>query len=336
MMPSPKAAFMTALLQSRAAKSVTADAVARISANADGNELRENLRGTDVGRRLGESTLQGRRERDGFLWEYLDEQFLLIEESPFFPRGAVSFGRAYVRKFDLANIKARLRSIAAGKALPLIPVGILRRRGLLDDFAEADSSEDMAEILRFAGLGEYAAELSAAEDAPGMPETTSLDAVFHRGLAAVARGLEGGTVLAHACGVLLDYANLSVLLRAVSGDWGAPAEKQFIPPGYMLSGQEFKEALSTGAKDVAKRIEYPAYRSVAEEAAAGTSAGVDEIIAKHRFIHLRGLLAAQVAPPCVAAWYLLSKEAEVRNTRLLLKAAEDGFSFEAARRCMVL
>ena len=336
MMPGPRAAFMTSLLQSRAAKNVTADAVARIPAGADGSELRENLRGTDIGRRLGESTFQGRQERDGFLWEYLDAQFSLLEESPFVPPGAVEFGRVYVRKFDLVNIKSRLRGIAAGQASPMIPVGILRRRGLLDDFAEADSVEDMGEILRLAGLSEFAAELPAAEGAPGMPETTPLDAAFHHVLAATARGLAGGTVLAHSCGVMLDYANLSLLLRAVAGEWGAAAEKQFIPPGYLLSEQDFKEALSAGAKDVAKRIEYPAYRSLAEEAAAGPPAAVDEVVARHRFEHLRGLLAAQVAPPCVAAWFLVSKEAEVRNIRLLLKAAEDGLSFETARRCLVL
>lgn len=339
-MPGPQAAFMTALLQSREAANVTADAVARISATADGSELRDDLRGTDIGRLLGNATFQDRRERDGFLWEYLEAQFSLLEEMPFFPADAAQFARAYIRKYDLANLKAHLQGIAAGKASALIPVGILRRGGFLDDLAEADSVEGIGRILRSAGLAEFAAGLSAADTARGVPETTFLDAAFHNHLASVARGLHGETILAHACGVMLDYENLSLLLRAVPGEWGTAAEKHFIAPGYLLTANEFKECVTFGAKEFAKRIEFPAYRNAAEEAAslasAATPAAAGEVVAKHRFAHLRGLLATQVAPPCVAAWYLILKETEVRNVRLLLKAAEDGLSLEAARRCMVL
>lgn len=336
MMAGPQAAFLAALLQSRSAKNVTPEIVARIPAGANGSELRESLRGTDIAHHLGEAALPGRRERDAFLWEYLDSQFSLLEASPFVPADAVAFARAYVRKFDLANIKAQLLGMAVEKPITLLPLGVLHRCGLLEDLAAAESIGEVEKLLLLAGLADFAADLPTGGGSAGLPETAPLDAAFHRHLLAVVRDLQGGTILAQACGVLLDYANLSVLLRAVLGEWGGAAEKQFIAPGYLLTAGEFKEALAAGVKDAAKRVEYPAFRMAAEEALAGPWAAVDEVVARHRFVHLRGLLAAQVAPACVAAWFLLQKEADVQNTRLLLHAAENGLSFDVARRCLVL
>lgn len=341
MIPGPRSTFMMALLQSRAAGTVNADHVERLKGAADGSDARGILRGTDLGATLEGASHANARERDEFLWSYMDQQIALLEEGTFLPGEASVFARAYARKFDVANIKAVIQALAEGAKPALLPVGALHRGGFLDSLEAADTVEDVMEILARAGLEPFAAILRGSDAAPGWAESTALEAEYHRSLGAAVRGLGGGKTLAHACGVILDLENLALFLRAVVGGWGAAAAARFIPPGYMLDTDDLKEALSLGLKEVSRRIENARYRAIAEEVAEAASgaagmAATDDIIAKHRMDLLRGLLATQTSPACVAAWFLFVKETEVRNVRLLLKAVENGLSFERAGRCLVL
>jgi vacuolar-type H+-ATPase subunit C/Vma6 len=63
---------------------------------------------------------------------------------------------------------------------------------------------------------------------------------------------------------------------------------------------------------------------------------VDEIIDKHKFRMLKEMLSPRVLSPLVMAWYLILKEVEVRNLRLVLKAIVDGVSVQEIKNYLVL
>ncbi|GAI88256.1 unnamed protein product, partial [marine sediment metagenome] len=48
------------------------------------------------------------------------------------------------------------------------------------------------------------------------------------------------------------------------------------------------------------------------------------------------ILSPRVLSPLMAAWYLILKEVEIRNLRLILKAMFDNISVEEIRNCLVL
>jgi len=56
---------------------------------------------------------------------------------------------------------------------------------------------------------------------------------------------------------------------------------------------------------------------------------------RHRFRLLREILSPRVLTPLVLAWYLIVKELEVRNLRLILKATFDAVPVEEIREYLV-
>ncbi|GAI58434.1 unnamed protein product, partial [marine sediment metagenome] len=88
-------------------------------------------------------------------------------------------------------------------------------------------------------------------------------------------------------------------------------------------------------------LENTQYRNVVEEVVVsydGTKniAVVDEIIEKHKFKLSQEMLSPRVLSPLMAGWYLILKEVEIRNLRLILKAMFDNIPVEEIRNCLVL
>jgi len=63
---------------------------------------------------------------------------------------------------------------------------------------------------------------------------------------------------------------------------------------------------------------------------------VDEIIDKHKFRMLKEMLSPRVLSPLVMAWYLILKEVEIRNLRLVLKTIADGVPVQEIENYLVL
>jgi len=341
----PRSPFMTALLKSQEARLVGRDHLERLASGAVRTDAHGLLRDTDIGAWLEGASWRNAEERDRALWHYLAETLGAIELRRFFPPDARRFSRAYLLKYDVANIKAVLQSLTQGDPPRLVPIGVLHAKGRLDELAAVQGREDLEDVLTRAGLRNFALALHASGPAGGRKARLAADAAlegeYHRGLRHAVRGRVGGHILDAACGRMLDFANLAVLCRMLAAGAGSTDTKAFIPGGHLLDAHDLRDALSHGLHDLPRRLEPELYRTAAADVVAAyertaSGAAIEDIIEKHRLAALRGLLASTLAPAAVMAWFIILKEIELRNVRLLLTAVEDGLALEEARRHLLL
>jgi vacuolar-type H+-ATPase subunit C/Vma6 len=337
----PRNHFVMALLKSEEANTVGRAHLDRLATVGDGADARGILRDTDLGAYLETAVHGGAQQRDQVLWRYLAARVAALEMQPFFPPDARSFSRAYMLKYDVFNLKAALQGLALERQPALLPIGVIAAQDQLEELAAAATVGEVAEVLTRAGLARFTPVMRRFQPAASLQSRLAVEAAvegeYHRELLKTAHGLGGGVVLAKACGMMIDLANLSILCRALHFGCGTAAGDQFIAGGYLLETASLQEALSHKLQDVPRRMDDPLYQRIAVDVvdacqSSGSVVSADQVIEQHRLAALRALLAPQVAPAAVMAWFLIVKEIELRNVSLLLKSIEDGVSLDAIRR----
>ena len=344
----PRTPFMTALLKSQRPRLVNRERLERLQGLGDVSEAVEQLQDTDAGAWLEGQGWRNAEERDHALWRYLSELLGKIELRRFFPPDARRLSRAWVLKFDLANLKAALQGLVENEAPRLLPIGVLHAKGRLDALAGARDRDEIEDLLTRSGLSEFARLTRGFDPAASRRARRevelALEAAYHHALRRTVRPLGGGHILGSACGVMIDFANLGILCRrlakAASGT-GTAAGELFIAGGRLLDSRALGDALAHGLDELPRRLEHDIHRRVATDVASawertGLLGVIDTEIEKHRLAVLHELLAPQVAPAVVMAWFLVVKEIELRNLRLALAAVEDGHGLDAVRRQLLL
>ena len=109
----------------------------------------------------------------------------------------------------------------------------------------------------------------------------------------------------------------------------------------MITEKDIQDLLSFKLTDMPQRLENPQYKQVAEEilisyGKTSNIIAVDVTIDRHKFRLLKELLSPRLLSPLVMAWYLVLKEFEMRNLRLILKTIADGIPTEAIKEYLVL
>jgi V/A-type H+-transporting ATPase subunit C len=335
-LPSAKDAFMSAYLKGAEARMLTGehvDRVSKISAVQDVvssiREVLDIIKDTEAGGYLAEAMVKTFDDSDRYLWLYFSECLARLQGLKLVPDGMRRVLAAYMVKYDVANIKARLQGMATGRKASLIPVGVMHAQGRLDELASTEGLGDVIRILGECRLGDYADILRgySTEDAGSRFLTEAkLDGRYYHSLLSVSRRIPDGFLLARAFSIIIDMTNLSLIARALIEGLGSEA----------LAGELLLQKLSDlpGALGVAQ------YREIADELVAGYAKTksvtvVEEIIDRHRFRLLKEMLSPRVLTPLVIAWYLTIKELEVRNLRLILKAVFDAIPVEEIREYLI-
>jgi vacuolar-type H+-ATPase subunit C/Vma6 len=337
----PRNPFMLALLRGEEASLVGREHMERLAAASSDADAQAALHDSDLGAYLSTAVYGSSRQRDQALWSYLAAKISSLENQPFLPPDARRFSGAYVLKYDVANLKAVLQGMALEHTAELLPIGAIAAHHRLDALAAAETAGDVAEVLMQAGLALFGTAVRSFNPAAGakarQATEAGLEGIYHRHLLRTAQDLGGGIVLAKACGMKIDFANLSILFRALlfNGDPGAGVP--FIAGGYLIGTGRLREALAHGVRDVPRWMDDSLYRVVAMEVVdawekSGAVACIDQVIERHRLTALRGLLAPQVAPAAAMAWFLIVKEIELRNVRLLLKSVDGGVTLDDIRK----
>ena len=339
-------AFMSAYLKGEEAKIVTSEHINRMSKVSSVPDAIEIIRETDIGNYLEEALIKAFDDVDEYLWRYFDGCLKHLEWFKPVPGDILKILKAYIVKYDVLNIKAALQGISTGKEARSIPVGIIHNYGLLDELFSVEDVDGIIAILnRYKPLGDYASVLEKNKVDGGVKSSllfqASLDNVYYENLLNAARGVDDGSILVNVFSVLIDMANLRIIDRAIINGMGVEAAESVIAGGNVISGEVAKELLALQLADVAARLEGTPYHTAAEEIARNYSSTksitvVDEIIDKHQFRLTREILAPRVLSPLVIAWYLIIKEIEIRNLRLILKAMFDNISLEEIKMYLVL
>jgi len=145
------------------------------------------------------------------------------------------------------------------------------------------------------------------------------------------RKMEEGLLLVRGLGIIIDLINLQIIFRSVIEDIGLAAAEFVLDGGYMLSREAIKGLLSLKLSEIIASLEHTEYHEAAEELSRAyerdsTVTAVDQVIEKHKFRLVKELLSPRVLSPLIMAWYLIVKEFEIRDLRLVFKALIDGIA----------
>lgn len=337
--------FISAYLKGEEAKTITFDHINRMSMASDIQDALGAIRQTDIGSYFEELHARNFDVLDEHLWRYFAQRINYIGSFKLLPGDILKVLSAYIVKYDVLNIKAALQNISTGKKSRMIPIGIIHNNGLLDKLSTAPDLDNITEILTRCKLGNYMPALegyaTAGETKSKFLAEAKLDSEYYKNLLETARGIKDGPTLSKAITLLIDMANLQVVSRAIIEGIGLDAAGYTIPGGYMITDKAIRELLSCKLTEMPQRLESAQYRRVAEEilnsySKTNSITVVDRIIDKHKLRLLREILSPRTLSPLVMAWYLILKEFEIRNLRLILKAIADGISPEEIKEYLVL
>ncbi len=342
-MPDAKYAFISAYLKGAEAKTVTSDQIDRLSKTATPQEVLETIRGTDMGGFLDEQPIQTFDDADKYLWQYFGQRLEELEWLKLMPSDMRKILHAYRVKYDVINIKAALLGVSTGKKVGMIPAGAIYSRGLLDELSRATKVSDVMHLLTECNLGAFASLIEGyvAEEAKSKFLTEAkLDGEYYQSLLNLPKGMNDGPLLAKAFSIIMDMTNLQLVARAVVEGIGAEAEELVIGGGYLIPGAVARDMLSLKLTDIPGKLGDTQYRDIADEIVASYSrdksiTAVEDAIGKHKFRLLRELLSPRVMTPLMIVWYLTVKEVEIKNVRLVLKAAFDNIPVEEIKGYLV-
>ena len=344
-MLSPRYAFISACLKGEETKTVTSEHVDRMATTSSLQDALAIIRETDIGGYLEGLPVKTFDDLDEFLWRYLAQRIIYVESFKFLPKDILKVSRAYILKYDVSNIKAALQGISNGKKATMIPVGIIHNNALLDELLNAENVDDIIQLLIKCKLGDYVPALEQYKIDKGAKSKllaeAKLDSEYYRNMLNTARCIKDGSVLSQAFGLIIDLANLEIASRAIIEGTGVDAAEYTIAGGYRITDKAIKELLSVKMADMPARLEIAEYHDIANELSVNydktkSITAVEEIIDKHKFRILREILSPRVLSPLVMAWYLILKEVEVRNLRLVLKAIVDAVPVQEIRDYLVL
>jgi len=341
----PRYAFISACLKGEEPKTVTSEHIDKMMTASNLQDALAIIRETDIGSYLEELPVRTFDDLDECLWRYLAQRISYVESFKFLPKDVLKVSRAYIVKYDVSNIKAALQGISTGKKARMIPVGIIHNNGLLDGLSKAENVDDIAQLLIKCKLGDYAPALEQYKTDKGAKSKflveAKLDGEYYKSMLNTARRIKDGSVLTKAFGLVIDLTNLQIASRAVIEGIGPDAAEFIIAGGYRITDKAIKELLPLKMTDIPARLEDTQYQDIANEVSTNydktkSVTAVDEIIDKHKFRMLKELLSPKVLSPLVMAWYLILKEVEVRNLRLVLKTIGDGVLVQEIKDFLVL
>jgi vacuolar-type H+-ATPase subunit C/Vma6 len=227
----------------------------------------------------------------------------------------------------------------------MIPVGIIHSNELLEELSNAEDADAIIQILIRCKMGDYVPVLEEykTDKSPKskFAAETKLDAEYYKSMLAMARRIKDGMVLTKALGLVIDLTNLQIAARATTEGMGPDAAESIIAGGYRITDKTLRELLPLKITDMSARLEDTQYQEIANEVSTNYDknkdiTAIDEIIDKHKFRMLRDMLSPRVLSPLVMAWYLVLKEVEIRNLRLVLKTIIDGVPVQEIENYLVM
>lgn len=341
----PRYAYMSAYLKAEEPKMVAGNHLDRLSRTTNVADALGVIRETDIGAYLEGTTVRGFEDIDQAMWTYFAERIAYIEAFKYMPADMRSVSRSFIVKYDVINVKATLQGIVTGEKTPLIPIGAICDAGFLDDLNESETMQDVADVLTQSLLPDFVPAIKAYDPAGGAKAKIAVESrlegeYFHQFLK-TASEIREGAALGKAYGLVIDLTNLGIACRAVVEGIGPAAGDYLISDGYIINEKTLRDVLPYKLPDIARRLDSPQYRDIASEIASAYDKSrsvtvIDEVLEKHKYAALRDLLSPRALSPLVMAWYLILKEIELRNLRLLLKAIYDGIAVEEVKRYLLL
>lgn len=326
---STRYAFTSAYLKGEESRCVSADHVDWMMQKSTMQDVLEVIENTDIGDYLRGQPIKTFDEADECLWKYLGECLKRLERfKP--PSEIVHLANAYIKKYDILNIKIAVRTVLMEKSAPMALLGVIYNQGYLEKLSSIKSVDEIAEIIVMCNLGDYASLIKDIKEKDVISEAEiRLDRMYYEGLLSALRRIDDGHLVTKAVGIIIDLENLQIVFRSVLGEKESMVTEFVLEGGYVLSANAVREFLSLKMSEITGRLEHTEYYQLAQEISKGFEKNgnitiINKLIDKLKFQLLKDLLSPRVLSSSNMLWYLILKEWEIRNVRLILKTLEDG------------
>jgi len=336
--------FIASYVKGEEAHLITSEHFNRLLKVKDVLEALEVIRGTDVGNYLGSFPFKTFDELDERLWLYFDESLKFIKRLKPVPSEIQNLINIYMVKYDVLNIKASLRNLSTGKKMPFIPLGTLNDLRFLPELVNASSVDGVIDILDRCGLSDYSALITgygtAAEATIRLLIEAKLDRKYYSNFLKKARKVSDSAVFIRVIGTLMDMININLVFRAIAKNVGESVVPYTVGDGYLISSKEVNGLLNAKLKDTVALVPY-LYRGLASEIAEGyektrSATVIEGAVDRHEFRLLTEMLSRRLMSPLIITWYLILKETEIKNLRLVFKAVFDGRLPEEIKDSLVM
>jgi vacuolar-type H+-ATPase subunit C/Vma6 len=321
--------FIASYLKGEEMKLLTREHLNRMLATETVPEALRIIKDTDIGAFLEASPIKTFDDIDESLWRYLGDCTGRVASFQFLPEHVKSMFEAYINKYDVFNIKAALMGIFFQQCVSLIPVGIIQKRGLSERLISAKNIIDIAELLTDCNLMEYAQVLSEYKISPGQAGyrllEMKLDNAYYKNLVNISRDSKDISVLPRAFGTIVDIANLKIICRAIIDGTRLQVLDYLLTDCYLISEKTMREMLSQDMENLPRLLANTPYESMASNLIehykkVQNLIAVEEVLEGQKIHFLHQLLSPLTFVPALVICYLITKEIEIRNLRLALKA----------------
>jgi vacuolar-type H+-ATPase subunit C/Vma6 len=130
------------------------------------------------------------------------------------------------------------------------------------------------------------------------------------------------------------------MLRGIARGGGAESLRYSVGNGYLLSEKDLMELSTVRFEDLSAHVPY-AYQKLVQEvvtsyAKAKRITVIGDIVDRYEFGTVKSAIASKLMSPIMIVWYLILKENEVRNLRLVLRATFDSVPIEEIKDYLVM
>lgn len=343
-MPVGGYAFVAAYLKGSEAKIIGSEHIDQVARASSIEDILSITRNTDIGKYLEGVAAKTFDDFDGSLWLYFSNCLASLRRLQPIPKDVIRLLEVYISKYDILNIKAILQGLRSGKKAQSIPVGVIFNCGLLDEFFATENIDGVIELLNRCRLGNYAALVEDYREDDGIKSTLLIEAALNTeyfiNLLDVVRKAKDGFILRRVLGTAIDITNLQTVLRTIITDGETNTPQSVIGGGYIINDQFIRELLLTPLNELAGKLENTPYHRILQDVISSYElskniATIDEVIEKYRFLLTKEMLSPHVLSLVAVLWYLIIKEVELRNLRLIIKGMFDNLSFNDIRRYLV-
>lgn len=335
---------MTAFLKGEEAWLVTPAHLDKLVRTSDASEAIDAIKDTDIGKYLDTVLITNFDEADKALWGYLDFCLKRIERFDQMPKVMQKIADAYMEKYDVLNIKAAFEGFISAKKPVFIPLGTIHNCRELGELGKAQDIAGIISVLEKCSLTSYAEILKDYQPASDVTERmvfeTSLDRRYYANLLGIARKASDGKALVKAVGTIIDMRNLKTMLRGNARGNGAESLKFSVGNGYLLNEKDLKQLASLRFDDLGTHVPY-VYQKLVQEVVTSYSKAkritvIGDIVDRYELATVKSAIASSLMSPIMIVWYIILKENEVRNMRLVLRAIFDKVPVEEIKDYLVM
>lgn len=337
-------AFISAFLKGEESRTVNSDHLNALFKASGYQDAVDVIRDTDIGNYLEGLEIQTFDELDEQLWVYFNSCLERIEWFTGTPRPVRILVEIYKEKYDIQNIKTGLQNIFTGTKAKGISAGIIFSSGSLENLMNSETLDEIQSVLNACKLVDYVTVLEKYRTDDGFRNNvltdTDLESLYYSKLIKAIKKGTDSIALLQVIYTIIDLINLQIVMRAVISESNADASGKTIAGGYNLPDNTIRELLSLKYTDIPSRIDNPIYREIVEEIITGYEKDrnisvIDETIESHKFGIIKSMISPRIMSDAVPFWYLILKEIELRNVRLILKATLDTIPSEEIRNYLI-